>query len=87
MDSDAARAAGARPGVALCDRGVARPAAECVGLYDRDLAISPDGRHLVYRAGGGPPTIGTAADGARDRPARRPPTRRHLRPGSVLFSG
>ena len=31
-----------------------------VGLYDRDLALSPDGRHLVYRAGGGPPTLGTA---------------------------
>ena len=30
-----------------------------VGLYDRDLALSPDGRHLVYRAGGGPPTLGT----------------------------
>jgi eukaryotic-like serine/threonine-protein kinase len=31
-----------------------------VGLYDRDLALSPDGRYLVYRAGGGPPTLGTA---------------------------
>jgi eukaryotic-like serine/threonine-protein kinase len=30
-----------------------------VSMYDRDLAISPDGRHLVYRAGGGPPTVGT----------------------------
>ena len=27
--------------------------------YDRDLALSPDGRHLVYRAGWGPPTVGT----------------------------
>jgi serine/threonine-protein kinase len=27
--------------------------------YDRDLAISPDGRYFVYRAGGGPPTVGT----------------------------
>jgi serine/threonine-protein kinase len=31
-----------------------------VGLYDRDLAISHDGRHLLYRGGGGPPTLGTA---------------------------
>jgi len=30
-----------------------------VSSYDRDLALSPDGRHFVYRAGGGPPTIGT----------------------------
>jgi serine/threonine-protein kinase len=30
-----------------------------VSSYDRDLAISPDGRHLVYRAGWGPPTVGT----------------------------
>ena len=27
--------------------------------YDRDLALSPDGRHLVYRAGGESPTVGT----------------------------
>jgi eukaryotic-like serine/threonine-protein kinase len=30
-----------------------------VSTYDRDLAISPDGRHLVYRAGTAPPTLGT----------------------------
>ncbi len=59
VDPDAARAAGAGAAVALRDRAVARPAAEYVGLYDRDLALSPDGRHLVYRAGGGPPTVGT----------------------------
>jgi len=28
--------------------------------YDRDLALSPDGRHLVYRAGGAPPTVPAA---------------------------
>jgi serine/threonine-protein kinase len=28
--------------------------------YDRDLALSPDGRHFVYRAGGAPPTLGAA---------------------------
>jgi serine/threonine-protein kinase len=28
-------------------------------LYDRDLAISPDGRQLVYRAGAAPPTLGS----------------------------
>jgi hypothetical protein len=31
-----------------------------VSNYDRDLALSPDGRHFVYRAGWGPPTLGTA---------------------------
>jgi serine/threonine-protein kinase len=31
-----------------------------VSNYDRDLALSPDGRHLVYRAGWGPPTVGTS---------------------------
>jgi serine/threonine-protein kinase len=30
-----------------------------VSRYDRDLALSPDGRHLVYRAGGAPPNIPT----------------------------
>jgi serine/threonine-protein kinase len=31
-----------------------------VSNYDRDLALSPDGRRLVYRAGWGPPTVGTS---------------------------
>lgn len=30
-----------------------------VASYDRDLVLSPDGRYLVYRAGWGPPTVGT----------------------------
>ncbi len=29
-----------------------------VSSSDRDLAVSPDGRHFVYRAGGGAPTVG-----------------------------
>ena len=47
---------------ALAARFAIMPSADLplnVGLYDRDLALSPDGRHLVYRAGGGPPTMGT----------------------------
>jgi serine/threonine-protein kinase len=30
-----------------------------VSNYDRDVALSPDGHYLVYRAGSGPPTLGT----------------------------
>ena len=70
--------------VALRDRAVARPAAECVGL---SIATSPSR-----------PTAGTSStapvgvsdprqrvDGARDRSARRAPAPRHLRTRSVLF--
>ena len=31
-----------------------------VSFRDRDLAVSPDGRHFVYRAGDGAPTVGAA---------------------------
>jgi serine/threonine-protein kinase len=30
-----------------------------VSTVDRDLAVSPDGAQFVYRAGGGPPTVGS----------------------------
>ena len=59
MDPDAARASS--PVLPSRFAIVATPdlPLKCQAL-DRDLAVSPDGRHLAYRAGGGPPTVGSA---------------------------
>ena len=54
--------------------------------YDRDLALSPDGRHLVYRAGEGRrPSAAALMVRAIDR-ARRAPAPRHLGALGAFFS-